>query len=992
MALQKQNVSISLAQGIETKSDPKQVVPGKLLLLENGIFTSLNRIKKRNGYAALNKMIEGTDTSILQGAALANYNDELVLFSSTEIYSYSDSTTAWTDKGKASSLSLSSRPVIRNTYQQTTPDSAYHSSGLEIFTWEDARGGSRYSIIDSVTGESIAPDVLLDANAIKPKPFALGNYMIILYIDTSTNHLVMLPIPVVNPTVPFIKTDIALDVDIAFPNYDAALSSTRIYIAYNNSSLGTGITLKDINAFLVISAPLVINGEEASSCISLAVDFTNTQIWVAYHNGAEVKYFVRNGGLTIIPVVAPTVIEVNGNTINNITLLASAGQADTYYTQDATETYNNFIITAHLTNTGVVSGNGVFIRSVGIAAKPFSYNGVTYLTVAFSSNLQPTYFLINTSNLSAVAKWSPDVGGGLLSSNIVPQATSMVAGSFLIASLIKDLFTTISGAVYTQTGVNSTVINFTTSGAFDTVQLAENLHITGGILNMYDGTSIVEHGFNIFPENVTSSTVTGSGSIGAGTYQYSVTYEWMDAQGQTHYSAPSTPITQVTTTANSTNTLVIPTLRITDKRPPLRAPVIIGVYRTEGEIPGTTFYKVSSVTAPLLNDTTVDTVNFVDTLADSAIIGNPILYTTGGVLENTSAPAANFVTTYKDRVILLPSENTNQWIPSKQVVPGVPVEFSDALAQNMDEAGGPLVAAARMDSLLVLLKEDMLYYVTGTGPDATGAQNDFSDAQPIASDGGCIDKKSVILTPAGLMYKSKKGIYILGRDFKTSYIGADVEAFNQYSVISVNLIDSTQQVRFCLSNGVAIVYDYYVNQWSVFTNHNAVDSVIFQSKFTFLQSDGLVLQETPGIFSDNGQFIKLKATTSWLSFVGLQAFQRVYRIMLLGEYYSPHQLKMSVAYDFNPSATQESVKLIRDITGPYGSDSFYGESSPYGGNFPLYQYYSQPSRQKCETIQITIEDYRIDSNFSESVAFSALAFEVGIKQGLNKLPATKAMG
>lgn len=159
MALQKQNVNISLAQGLDTKTDPKQVVPGKLLLLENGIFTSPSRIKKRNGYAALSKIIEGTSTSITQGAALSNFKNELVMFSSTEIFSYSDSTTRWTDKGKASSLSISSKPVMRNTFQQTTVDSAYHSSGLEVFTWEDARGGSRYSIIDSATGESIAPDL-----------------------------------------------------------------------------------------------------------------------------------------------------------------------------------------------------------------------------------------------------------------------------------------------------------------------------------------------------------------------------------------------------------------------------------------------------------------------------------------------------------------------------------------------------------------------------------------------------------------------------------------------------------------------------------------------------------------------------------------------------------------------------------------------------------------------------------------------------------------
>jgi hypothetical protein len=39
MALVKQPLAINFAQGLDTKTDPKQVQPGKFLALQNTIFT-----------------------------------------------------------------------------------------------------------------------------------------------------------------------------------------------------------------------------------------------------------------------------------------------------------------------------------------------------------------------------------------------------------------------------------------------------------------------------------------------------------------------------------------------------------------------------------------------------------------------------------------------------------------------------------------------------------------------------------------------------------------------------------------------------------------------------------------------------------------------------------------------------------------------------------------------------------------------------------------
>lgn len=1134
MALQKQNVSVPFTKGLDLKTDPKQVVPGKLLLLENGVFTSPGRIQKRNGYAAFLKTISGTTNSISSGQGLANFKNELLILTGTEAYSYSDSTSRWSDKQTITNLSISTDQIVRNTYQQTTPDTALHPTGLQVVTYEDSRGGARYCLIDTTTGEQLVTDQLISSTAIKPKAFALGNFLLIFYIDTALNHLNILPIGILNPLYPLATQLVATNINATNPNYDATLFSTHVYYAYNTNA--NSISVGAINAFLDQNAPETQLGESASSCIGISVDPTDGKIWVAYHNGTQVKYFIFYSTLPFSPFLAPVVVESNSNTILNITLLASNLTANVYYTQKAALPSNNFIKTAALTNAGAVSGLRTFIRSVSICGKPFTYGAQSYITVSFDTTLQPTYFTLRLSDAAVVAKFTPNNGGGTPVKNIIPESYPTGAGQFLIAAQQKDLLTTISGTVYTQTGINVTTLDFIDS-KISRVELGANLHLTGGLLTMYDGVSVVEHGFNMFPENVTTSYTLNGGGLAQGSYEYFAVYSWMDAQGQVHYSAPSvgvqnvipatvtfgavfsagamtmtvsstkglfigqtvtdtttpgnipanTTITSITglvvglsnPTSNASDTLTgdamlatptplkfqatfpagsstitvssntglfvgqlltdntvptnivagtritsingttvgisiptggtsanegptgdelqtteinsasitVPTLRLTQKKAPVRGEVSIQIYRTLKN--QTVPYLITSLTSPLLNNTTIDSVTFTDTYNDQTILGNPYLYTTGGVLENIAPPAFSYVTTYQDRVIGLPEENKNQWWYSKQNVPGSPVEFSDAFVNNVDQAGGNLVSCLKMDSELVFWKETLLYYITGVGPNSTGGQNDFSPPQLIASDVGCSDKNSLVLTPHGVFFKSLKGIYLLDRKLGLSYIGADVEAYNANRIVSANLIEDTQQVRFCLDNGLVLMYDYYVGQWSVFTNHPAVDSVIFQGLFTYVTSSGLVLQETPGKYTDNGEFIKLKLTTSWLSFTGLQGFQRVYQMLFLGEYYTPHNVAVYAAYDFNPFATQQNVTYAGKIlgTGVYGSDATYGATSPYGGPPPTYQFRVNFNRQKCEAIQITIEDNQLGASFGQNLALSAFGFRVGTKGTLDKIVA-----
>lgn len=978
MALQKQKFNVSFLGGVDTKTDDKQVIPGKLLALENGILTKIGKVIKRNGYGTVGAGI-GT------GAAITTYDNELLAYSGLASYSYSESTNQWINKGDLNTIKIDSNPVIRNTYQQTNADSVAHPYGIEMYTWTDSRGTSRYSFVDAATGQITIHDQAFPSNYSRVKPIALGAYVLVFYYDTTANTLRCRPFPAATPQTPGTAFDVSVSMDTGNPNYDACVIGDRVFIGFNAS--GTRVGSVYLNAFLAASSTVYITGETASGTIGVFQSSTLQQFYVAYYNGTAVKYFVKSYSLGA--VLGATAIETVAN-VKNITGVATNGSGNVYYTVTAGATYNNSIRTGAITNAGAVSGVGAFARSVSLCSKAFIFNSVNYVATVFETALQPTVFILNGSGV-VVGKIAYQVAGGTVVNNMLGGVSSLDGINYHFAFTKKDLLNSVSGTVYTQTGISDATITFASDNSFEEAQLGNNLHVTGGIVQMYDGISFVEHAFDYYPENITNSAATGSGAITAGTRQYVVTYEWLDNQGQIHRSTTSVPLSVVNTTASSNNTLTIPTLRLTQKRQSAAVPrseVQIVVYRTVDV--GSIFYQVSSTTAPLFNDTTVNSVTFNDTLADSVIIGNNLLYTTGGVIDNAQAEATNLMTNVRGRLFYVPSENPYAYNYSKLVTQNSPVEFYDQQPTQIDRRGGPITAISPLDDKIIFFKQNAIFYLIGEGPAATGAQNDYNEAQLITTDGGCIDPSSVVAMPLGLMYKSAKGIYLLNRGLNIEYIGKDVEAYNGDTIFSATLVTNKNQVRFTLNTGNVLVYDYLVGQWYTFTNHSGlVDSTTWQDSFVYIRSDGQVWQENSS-FSDNGNAIKMKIVTAWFSMAQFEGFQRVYKAMIIGNYVSKHKLIMSVAYDFNPyiagSVTVDAFALLDTAT--YGETSPYGGDPVYGGNFPLYQFRYQVPRQKCESIQLTFEDSQSDE-IGEGYQLSGLAFEVGIKQGLDKLGSTR---
>lgn len=773
----------------------------------------------------------------------------------------------------------------------------------------------------------------------------------------------------------------------------ADASSSFVYVSFYDLSSTTGYTLvvdQNLNTILgpveIIASGTILNLASAAQNGAGTIFYEVSNAY-SYDSGipshfinsvsvsplGSVFHSVFSSGAGTITASSPTGL-VNGMYIVDNTTAANIPAGTTFTISGSTLTLSNNTAGNSASSPGdvlsvaTISSVTTVIRSVGLASKAFIFDGEIYFLSAYQSPFQPTYFLINGSlSTSAspiiVMKLAYENGGGYLTHGLpnVSFLGNFAYISYLFKDLVQALHTqnntqqTTTGGVYSQTGIN--LVSFEiNSENIDSVEIGSNLNITGGFGWMYDGYLPVEQNFFLWPDSIELATATSGGHLADQAYYYQVTYEWSDNQGNIFRSAPSIPVTITTSGGgNSTVTIDIPFLRLTYKT---ANPVKIVIYRWSTAQP--IYYQVTSITAPQLNDTISDSLAFTDTLADATIAGNNIIYTTGGVLEDVNPPASNILTTFDTRPWLVDAEDPNLLWDAKQVIQATPVEWSDLLTQYIapntgtTQSTGPIKAMAPMDDKICLFKDDAIYYVNGTGPNITGSNNQYSQAIFITSSVGCSNQRSLVLTPQGIMFQSDKGIWLLGRDLSTTYIGAPVESFNGSLVTSAVNVPETTQVRFTLSTGEMLMYDYYYNQWGEFIGVPAISSCIYQGFHTFINSYGQVFQETPNTYLDGSNPVLLGFTTGWINLTTLQGYQRFIDFHILAQYLSPHILNCSVAYDYNPSprnyARIQPNNFSSSVPAPYGVPVPFGAP----GNKEQWRIFAK--KQTCETFQLTIQE------------------------------------
>lgn len=1075
MALQEQALSLNFGQGLDTKTDPKMVVPAKLELLQDGIFTNEKRVSKRNGYTAMPLNIFNGG-SISSPTMTRNYKNELLLAGTNTIgigqrlFSWSEDEAAWGDVGKYVSVAVSKQiisapelnwvaPAGGSPYSfqtGTTNSSGALNGSLICYAFDQSNQGQPnpvvaagvyWAIYDDETGSSLfgPPNQILSSYGFTwgySKVVALSaSIFAIFYIaDTSSTTSTAPVLAFQTITVTSFGYTVSAEVivgsvtkspgpfDLGF-TYDVVTTATGALVVFSQAhSAPNRLTFVTINT---IGTPTgsAFNAETATaSLVNIVLDSTGTNAWVYWvdNSGTDIYYTIRNSS-TLALVQVTTVAQSTSNNVAQVTAFPTSATSQqlfwSIYTQPASAmtigVYYPVINEVSVSSTGVIGTPELFIGGFDIYGKTFTVNGRNYIPIVNLSQSQSTGFIIDigvsTSSVPfsdagtflPVAKFlqtsaegiyqeglnvtgstysSPILVAvrhpGFLNPPLIYSSTLIGLPTGFVVSLWEEVpnLTTfnLSAApndvtIGAQMGVASITFDFDNIDAYQGIIQQDTMVLNGAIVSQYDGAQITELGFNVDPDEISLLGIASGGSLvgasGGNRFIYYITYEWTDANGNLHQSAPSLPAT-VVFSSGSSNSVQIgwATCTLTQK-----TNVTNKIWRTVAN--GTTAYLVAALTNQTGGSgwrTYTDTES-----SDAFIVNNPVLYTQGGtIVENIAPPPSMIIWTNNNRAWAIDSENPETTIEySKTASSGTGISFSTGLLELViDSKFGEITGASPMDEKTVILKQQGVGYFIGDGANDSGTGSTISTFQFVPADTGCVNSKSVIFYPDGILFKSPKGIYIINRGVQIKYFGPEVEAYNGQDVQDVQMVGNRNQIRFLTSSGMSLLYDYVFSQWSVFTNHQGYSSDVWQGSYVYVRTDGNVYIENTSTFLDDTVPYFLLATTAWIKAASIQNFQRVRRTALLGDYEnaSGHGVQISAYRDWSSTAFS---------TVPYLFD----------GTTPFFQYRERLSQQKFNALQLTIQEI-VTGATGEYIDFSDLGLEIGAKVGLRKLPASQSVG
>lgn len=1016
--------------GLNSKVQEFSLEQPYLQAASNAVYNQYGQLDKRTGFTTISNNILGGGV-ISSGAAITTFNEELIALDGSFLYSWDDSEEVWVSKGSIFSV-INQQYRILNTKiaTQSNPD-VTTASDTSLYAWEDNRldppgaAGIRISVRNNSTGNFVLSDSLVYASSRRPKVITDGITFYLIYA-ASTSSLFYNTIPVNRPNtvtnqfVPLCFDGFSPNVHQPSIAYDALLynnanNTNQLMVAYASIN---GLQLTNGTSFYLLdSNPNILT-------IGMMED-SNQILWVVYSDATNTYLQAMTiGSFSPTPIFGVATVQALPSA--TIGVIEGSDKGTCNASLEVTNApLNNFVNNFVITNTGVVTQQGQ-IRSVGLASKPFNYQGNIFINTINAANLQATYFTQCLtapvgSSFAIISKHSPSNGGVYRSNTLLSQCDPMTPGQYLFAGQRKGPFTSYINSQGVNLGVAGYAVDFESLNAFNSVTSNNDLHIVGGVKKVFDGVSCVEDNFHLFPElpdgyacditlmpggNLTYNALTVPNQ-----YQYTVVYEWTENNTQVQRSGPGVANTVVTTTTGQGALLTVPTLRLTDKINP-RSPIAISIYRTQDSLP--IFYKITNDNNPLVNDETVDTLTYFDTLSDVQIAANENLYI-GSQLANTGPPACSLISLYQNRLMINSTEDINVlWYSQNKFDQSqyntLPLDWNTSFVEGVDSRlGNGITAIGLLDAALAIFKETSIFILQGDGPNSLDTSGQFNDAQLLVSDTGCTNQNSLVFItqtptlPGGLLFKSAKGIYLLGRDQSLYYIGAPVEKYNDLTITSASLLAKSNQVVFTTLEGTCLVYNYFFNAWSTWENLPAIDAAVWQDQLVLLRADGHVMIQdiTNTIYQDtfpNGiiEPISLSFTTPWIKLNGLQGYQCVYNCLLLGTLQGPHIMNVGIAFDYNASIV-ENATWNSNLATRWGSLPIWGSPGMWGdAPFSNYQFQINIRKFRCQSIQLTFNDKVVTTagvpQYTQGYSLNGLVFEVLALPGPMRVPTSNLIG
>lgn len=1076
MPLRKVLAEAPLSSGLNQKADQRELAVDGAVAMTNCSQTKQGGIRKRIGCRQLTSTLQGkgftvTENNVVRGV---NYGRAPLIFDGYKFSTYSDSRAGWTLIDAAPEAVADVRiPIAAVLGLGGDVDYASTSTGyyVSVFPILVAPGTTNIQavIIDATSGATVDTSTVDNSGVtgLVVKVAVCGNLAIVAFMKSPGGviGLYLSKIDLTNIPAGW-SAPVLFDTPMATAGslFDLAAmtnDSTRFVVGYFK---GGNVLFSKITAATFAGAggfsktPLT-----AGTPLSIAVlGFNLENCWCAYSilNGGGGHTYEEYGFNDSSNVAwNPVVLNSDGNNVGFAQIgiaRVSATDAVVFWTEYATggsPPYRNSVVGQQLHAVAGVSNTvGVLRKTFGVmlCSKPQVVQTPEgqrcYALVNTNSSLQGTQSLFcfdwfgqgalpftrdgNASNAPGrqVCTVAPrlakslgvsagDTGpGGVIS---VPKLALVNATTLATVVFINQTFTSVG--MFIQT-FDFNAWNRYFGGTIAGSNLAG---LSAGVPFTYDEQSPAEMGFLWYPECTASLVAAGALT---GTFSYIVCYEWTDAIGNLHRGATSPPINVAP--AGQNVSIIIPTMGSTWRQ--RNVPTVVGttnsvfqnvsqlvkivIYRTASL--GSIYYKFDSVD----NRTDVGTITYLDNASLALKTTNPLLYTTGGVLDNYNPGSAKICITHKNRWFLAGCDEPTLIWPSKALTVGETPGFNEQMNFN---ATGAVTAMASMDEKLIIFVRRGndsygIEYVVGDGPLDTGAANDFTNPpQPIPSAVGAVDQRSIAVSELGCFFlapigapNNGGGIYLLSRDLQVHYLSGPVEDIMALNPVCTGVLvhPSNGSVYFefaptdaigASTDGFRLVYDYINGGWSTDTHFSYVNSndgcaarttwiagglgstvsggTANQPLVYWADYSGSVYRENSGVPVANAyidmnaagnvsRWITMSFTSAWFK-PALAGFARFWRAQIQSDRLDPAQLTIAFQFD-------------------YANAAFYTESSSWTdaqiatfNRLPQVDVEHLVGNQKAKAIQVTLTDAQPVGSYSTGQGFqwATISLELGVE-------------
>lgn len=1007
MPIQTQILTIPFRAGLDEKTQDEVLEPGQAFVtIENRVQTKAGGFDKRNGFSRYSR--ERQDgTSASKGVSLFALGTQKVMYDGTR-YDTLTTDDKWVKAGEQRNYSLEMMPVhtantaFGDASDLDRYDIAYCNGHLAIFHYINSffNFASAITVIEIESGVTVLEKNMGNL-VIGCRLGSVGNKFIAIYTD-SANTFKAIDLDVGTLGSPSAAWSAPSTITSTWTNLDWDVSSVRdlgstntgVLLVYTSS---TGYTTSRLTSAATVTHTVVTGAIAAAQHVSIGGDESSGVAYVTFTVNMSSSVYARalNPTTCVNISAAATMGTVAGvvpyrlgvcSTAANSFVVVAANEG----TPPPLDTALAWIDGTYASGT-ITPGTTKTTWGWMTITKPFRLGGKTVVHAGYrgyndTGNSQKLEYLMDLGStyMTPVATVNARLSGWLNLGYFNTQRKHSALNAAVVGSDAYFVSYKLTNQVSTIPQVAKVSVDKPKPIA---CEMADGSHVAGANPTVYDGRWVIEDGFTNYPDLAVTSFTAGTDAVA-----FTAIYERVDSHGNVFWSAPAPPVS-IECNASNNITVKVQGLAASHAYTSPNSVVNIALYRTT--VDGSIYYRIDEQTA---NQKTATFLCLP--IEDINLITHPVLYkqpgTVGTPLDRVNPPAFTCETVHQDRVFGANGETV--WYSAKTVY-GEGTWYSDVF-QFTVERGGNITALSSLDGHLYVFKSDCIFYVDGDGPPENGGNGtEFSSPIELPTTVGCIDSRSVLRTPIGIMFRSSRGIELITRKQEVAFIGDAVEDHTDaYPNVTSAVLDegqsraiftcATTETTEGVGSSVMLVYDFTVQMWSVLRVSDdvalgqaaaAILPTVYGQSFSFLANNGTVFYENPTTSIDNGEgdftvsWVPTIVETPWIKMAGLEGYQRVRRVHVQNERKTPHDLIVSVAYDNSPVYTQTRRWLWSELV-----------------TFPTEEVEMHLAQQKCRAIRVKIEDDTPTGDYpatGRGCTLFGLAIEWGQKQGTNKLPA-----